>query len=110
MELQLRNGCYDFLPVLNLMLLAVPTVAEVSKRLNFPSLTSKFLTVVLRNRANIHFIVLLDELIKLNQLEESVRSGTPLAKQLHQKWITMVSLYCFVKFKRKCISILIEPN
>ncbi len=42
LELQLRNGCYDFLPVLNLMLLAVPTIAEVSKRLNFPSLTSKF--------------------------------------------------------------------
>jgi len=38
MELQLKDGRYDFLPVLNLLLYAVPIASKLSSTLHFPPL------------------------------------------------------------------------
>lgn len=38
MELQLRDGRYDFLPVLNLLLYAVTMASQLSSTLHFPPL------------------------------------------------------------------------
>ena len=38
MELQLKDGRHDFLPLLNLLLFAIPMASRLSSTLNFPPL------------------------------------------------------------------------
>ncbi|XP_046460771.1 uncharacterized protein LOC124207389 isoform X2 [Daphnia pulex] len=66
LELQKKGGCYDFVPLMNLVLFSVTAAKKISNNFNFPSLE--------------------DELGKLGHFQLSIGSQTEVANQLHTRW------------------------